>query len=550
MTAVSAVASRRNSTGTRLGDTAVLSAITILSVVPYIGRLGFYADDWSILQSFSDRPQDSLLKLASQGFAGRPVQALYSATLFRLFGLTPLGYHLVNAAVLAGCAVLFYLLLVRLRLGRAQSFATAILFIMLPQLSTVRVWYASFQVMLSMGFMLISLHCQLSSARRGRFGSLAAAIVAALVSVGAYEIFAPLIAGFAAALIFLRWRESGQDGKWRIAAAATAVVALVLLAFAYKYIASGRAGSVGDPRRYLLGLRQLVRLDYDWRTDSGLNILATPRAHFVEPILGWWKAAKMLVSGQAGIAVSAVAVITAALVLWQLAGSEQRHGSRSLLFLGIAAFVLGNATFLIVPAVAFTSTGMDNRVQVAAAIGVAMIFVWIIGVAVEAAPIERKAAAFAGVVALISALSVTRIEQIERYWAEAPALQQQVLRAARADLRQLPANSTVILDGVCPYHGPAVVFETSWDIGGALSLALGRPINADAVSPRMSATRTGLSTSIYKQPSFYAYGPDLYAYNPVKHLVVRLDSAGAAAAYFGNRRERACPGYVARGVEV
>jgi len=139
MTAVSAVASRRNSTGTRLGDTAVLSAITILSVVPYIGRLGFYADDWSILQSFSDRPQDSLLKLASQGFAGRPVQALYSATLFRLFGLTPLGYHLVNAAVLAACAVLFYLLLVRLRLGRAQSFATAILFIMLPQLSTVRV---------------------------------------------------------------------------------------------------------------------------------------------------------------------------------------------------------------------------------------------------------------------------------------------------------------------------------------------------------------------------------------------------------------------------
>jgi len=33
-------------------------------------------------------------------------------------------------------------------------------------------------------------------------------------------------------------------------------------------------------------------------------------------------------------------------------------------------------------------------------------------------------------------------------------------------------------------------------------------------------------------------------------LLVRLDSAGAAAAYFGNRRERACPGYVARGVEV
>jgi hypothetical protein len=215
-----------------------------------------------------------------------------------------------------------------------------------------------------------------------------------------------------------------------------------------------------------------------------------------------------------------------------------------LLLLGFAAFLLGNAVFLIVPYIAFTPTGIDNRTQVAAALGAALIFTAILSV------ISIRPRAFAAVVALITAAAFARLSMIENYWAEAPALQERILSAARIDLRTLPANSAVILDGVCPYHGPAVVFET-WDVGGALTLALGRPVYADTVSPRMSLTPNGLSTSIYKMPDFYPYGERLYVYQPYRHRLVRLDSAAAAKAYFTTHKATLCPaGYVARGVAV
>jgi hypothetical protein len=249
-----------------------------------------------------------------------------------------------------------------------------------------------------------------------------------------------------------------------------------------------------------------------------------------------------------------IAIAVAAVAWWRLdmqRSSEESPSPRRLLLLGLAAFLLGNATFLIVPAVVFTSTGMGNRVYVAAAIGVAMILTAVIAFAAGAGGERHHRRVFSIMIAAISALAFLRLATIERYWAEAPALQEQVLAAARADLRGLPAQSTVILDGVCPYYGPAVVFEEAWDFGGALTLALGRPMRGDTVSPRMSVTPAGLATSIYKQASLYPYGPQLYVYNPVRHVLAPLTDSRAAARYFTTRQPTRCPrGFVARGVEV
>ena len=528
-------------------DAASLATITILSAIPYVARLGFYSDDWGILSDFSANGLAGFLS----AFPGRPVQAVYSAAQIRLFGLDPLGYHLLDTAVLACAAVLLYLLLVRLRFSRAESFTATLLFLILPQLTTVRVWFAASQVPLSLSLMLASMHFQLSLARSGKLWWLAGVVPAAVLSVGAYEIFAPLLAGFAFGLAFVRWRKSPWRRNPRAVAAGAALLALMLLAFVYKLFSSGRAGPVADPKRYILGLHQLFRLDYDWRLDSGLNIIATPEAYFLKPVEGWWTGAASVTSGEAGWEISGIAVLIGAIALWRLAGrNEERSAPRRLLLLGIAAFLLGNATFLIVPAVTFTSTGMDNRVQVAAAIGVAIIFTSLLSIGIGLLRRRHRAIAFAAVAAILGAFGFVRIAEIEDYWAAAPRLQQRVLSSARVDLRDLPSNSTVILDGVCPYYGPAVVFEAPWDVGGALTLVLGRPMNGDAVSPRMALTRTGVRTSIYKAPSFYPYGQSLYAYAWATHELVPLDSRVAAQRYFRDREPRHCPGYVARGVEV
>jgi hypothetical protein len=533
-------------------DAFCAAAITFISAVPYLSHLGFYSDDWGLLARFSVSGTQSFAALVHDIFPGRPIQGVYLTLLFRAFGLNPFGYHLVNTAVLAASAALLSSLLLRLGIGRAPSFATTIVFVLLPQLSTVRVWYAAFQVPLSLALMLISMHCQLSFCCSGKIRWAAGAILAAVLSVGAYEIFAPLIAGFALSLVFLRWRRSNRMDNGPIAAAAVVLV-LMILAFVYKVAFSGRAGPIADPQRYLLGVHQLFRLDYDWRVDSGLNIVATPRTHFWAPVHGWSAGAGALLRGGAGLEVSAIALFIAGVVVWRLSvrtGGTRAEFSLRLLILGIAAFLLGNATFLVVPAVVFTSTGMDNRVQVAAALGVAMIFVALISYVTDAIPLGRRGIVFCAVIAVVSASAFARLSAIERYWANAPVLQRVVLNAARTDLQNLPANSTVILDGVCPYYGPAVVYETSWDVGGALTLALGRPLAGDAVSPRMSMTAQGLQTSMYKIPSFYPYGRALFIYNPSTHVVVSLRNANSAVRYFANRQPTNCPGLIARGAAV
>jgi len=532
-------------------DAVAIALIAILSALPYLPHLGFYSDDWGLLSDFSAEPSKSVAAIVGDSFAARPVQGLYLISLFGLFGLDPLGYHIVNTTVLAGAASLLYLLLLRLNLGRGLSLAATLLFLMLPQLSTVRVWYSAFQIPLGMALMLVSMHCQLSYARAGGPAWLIGAIVAALLSIGAYEIFAPLIAGFAAMVAIERWPRSGDRRKsLKIGAAIMVIAGLLALGLIYKLMTSERAGAIGDPARYLRGLNQFFRLDYDWRTDSSLNIVATPRAYFLDPLRGWWKGVKALATGQSGIEVSALAIAIAGLALWRLKGVRDPTSPSRLLLLGVAAFLLGNSTFLIVPAVAFTSTGIDNRVQVAAAIGVAMIFASMLTLAARAVPARQRAAAFAIAVAVVAAASFARLSAIEAYWAHAPQSQARVLAAARADLGGLPADSTVILDGICPYEGPAVVFETFWDVGGALTLALGRRTFGDTVSQRMSVGEKGLETSIYKAPRLYPYGPGLYVYNVMEHLVVPIPDRGTAIKYFGKHPPRHCPGFVARGVEV
>ena len=535
-----------------VADALCLAAITLVSALPYLPQLGFYTDDWGLLADFSTNW--SGLSGAIIDYRDRPVQGLYLAALFKLFGLQPLGHHVVNTIVLASCSALFFLLLVRVRFDRRLSFVAALLFIMLPQVSTVRVWYAAFQIPLSLLLMLVSMHCQLSFARRGNIAWLLAAIVAALLSIGAYEIFAPLLAGFAAGLGLIAWRSAAGTTRYRTLLPALVVIGSVLAGAIYKLTISSRPGSVADPNRYVMGLRQLFRLDYDWRTESSLNIIATPRAHFWAPVRGWWTGAQDLLTGWSGVGVATLAVLIAVLAWWRLQRADRSEDApprtKRLLLAGTAAFLLGNAAFLIVPAIVFTSTGIGNRVHVAAALGVAMLLAAGFWLLAGLAPRRVRGAAFSVVVAAVTAAAFVRLASIESYWAEAPAIQKQILDAARFDLRDVPANSTVILAGVCPYHGPAVVFESPFDVGGALTLTLKRPMAGDVGSGRMILGRDGLSTSIYEEPSYYPYGSALYLYNPSLHQLHRLTDAHAAARHLSGANRRPCPGYVARGVEV
>ena len=354
----------------------------------------------------------------------------------------------------------------------------------------------------------------------------------------------------------MRWRNSRERRLNRRDFALLALVFLVGPLVLAKFAISDRPPAP-QLTRYMKGLIQLVRPDYDWRTDYSLNIFAAVDVHFWWPVLGWARGAEALIDGALGWAAAAAAVAAALLAFWRIRAAgvplAQPWSNRRLLLLGGVAFVLGHAAFVIAPSIFFSPTGMANRALVAGAVGVALIFVAVVRYVGGLAGDARAPLIFSAATAVIVFLGTLRVLQIASYWAQAPAIEGRILAAARSDLKDLPAQSTVMLDNVCPYHGPAVIFEAPWDVSGALSLAAGKRIRGDAVSPRMSLQRNGLATSIYGDPAFYPYGRDLYVYDPARHRLAQLGDFGAALRYFAEAKatRTRCPrGYVGHGVLI
>jgi hypothetical protein len=97
----------------------------------------------------------------------------------------------------------------------------------------------------------------------------------------------------------------------------------------------------------------------------------------------------------------------------------------------------------------------------------------------------------------------------------------------------LPAGSTLLLDGLCPFAGPAPVFATGWDTTGMLRLTYGdRTLNGDVVKPNTEATPEGVRTLLFDDViNVYPYGDDLIVLHLGTGESTRLTSRDVARAY-------------------
>jgi len=538
----------------RLIDSLCLAFCVAVLVAPFVTRLGFYSDDWSLLADFRrDLLNDRFgIETMLRGFEARPLQGIYLASLFYAFGLDPLGCHIVNAIVRAAAMISFYCLLLRIRIDRPIAFAAAAILIIVPQRSTSRVWFSTFQIPLSMLLAFLSLHAQLSFAKTGRKRWLAAALVLAVASIAAYEIFAPIIVGFAIWLLIEAWRAAPAERRPRrqVVLAVGALAAVALTVFV-KGMLTDRA-QAPDLQMYMKGLNRLVKPDYDWRTDGSLNIFATVDVNLWQPLVGLWKASAAVLRGEVGVCAVLAGVAVAAVTFWRLAQRNDEtgpgHGAVRAILVGVAAFVLAHATFLISSQIMFSPTGIGNRALVGMALGLALGAAGLLGLAASRLSPNVARWLFASAVSLVVLIGSWRTEQISRYWAESWSIEKDLIASAKRDLKAIPPRSMIMFDGVCPYHGPGIVMET-WEAGGMLTLTLGRDIVADTSSDRMKVGPRGLVTSIYGDDFLYPYGPNLYVYDPGRHLVARIPDRAAAIDYFTSRdRKMDCPeGFVGQG---
>jgi hypothetical protein len=522
-----------------------LAAIAALPILAYATRLGFYSDDWALHRYFLNASSDEYWDQFAALFTGDP-------ELFHVFGTNPLSYHLVNAAVLAAAVVLFSLVLKRLEISRPLALAIPAVYAVLPHYSTDRVWPAAFQYPLAAACYFLSLYADLSAITptwHRFFAWKTVAILGLAASLFANEVFAPLFVLNLALVTYAARLRSGVSwqtplGLARLASLLVPNVVVLAAIAAFKVTIATRDRVTGD-----------------FGTHVAWIALGAPAINLGSLGLGLPHAVALSISR-----INA-AMMTASVVLALLVGvgleAQFRCGHDSmprrtiwlrLVAAGLVVFMLGYAVFLTSSDILFTSLGVSNRVAIAGAAGVAIIFVgtlgWLSSLLTQEIARQRL---FCTLIAVTCAGCLIVTGAVAEDWSDAYRQEQVILADIQAHFPELPRGTRLILDGVCPYIGPAIVFESNWDLSGALALRYGdASLRASVVNPGFRMGSTGVTTELYGWREFYPYEDNLIMYNYTTKQSHRLANASAAAAYARSRDSitaSLCPlGYPGYGV--
>ncbi|HET7618183.1 MAG TPA: hypothetical protein VFK20_06700 [Vicinamibacterales bacterium] len=545
-------------------DALFLAAATALSCAWYVPRLGFYSDDWAFLGRYATAADQTVAGLFAASYSShhamRPVQLWLCAALYRTFGLEPLGYHLFNTAILLSLPILVYVILRELQLPRSIALSAALVYGLLPSYSTDRFWFVAFAITLSMAACLAGMLADIKAVAGRPVWWKALSVAAFAVSALAYEVALPLILLSAVLLIWRarQMRSAGRPVSTRWVAALVAIdLAILAGAAAFKLHTTVRLGA---DHGIAAQMRQIARQALDPHLPYGhygLNVFSAARVHFVDAGIGLPAIAAALAPAlpfgawflNAALWVLAFAYLAAAFRSERWPSADEWA---ALMPAGLIVFGLGYAIFLTNYNVQFTPTGIANRSAIAAALGAALCMAGAAGVAIRSL-LPRRPGVFvlAGMIASFAACGSLVVNAIAASWANAYEMERRTLNDIRARLPTLPQGSTLILDGVCPYVGPAIVFESNWDLAGALQVLYRDPtIAADVVTPRLTISNEGLTTTIYGEARQYPYGDRLLVFEAGTGQVIPLPDAASGRQWFARRHTGCPPGQEGIGVRL
>jgi cellulose synthase/poly-beta-1,6-N-acetylglucosamine synthase-like glycosyltransferase len=514
-------------------DCLFLSSVVVLSFILYIHNIGFYSDDWSFLGNFTVSPDQSLLGLIKTATTPntqmRPLQNIYDALLYWLFGTNALGYQLVNALVFLEIILLFYLILRRLKMPRIIAVAAPLVYALLPHYATDRFWYAAFQVNLSILFFFFSLFAGLrafASRTSNAFAWKAVSLCSMVLCVLSYEVALPMV--FINMVLFwnpfekLRQRRNGkQASNHAVFIVLNGIVLIYLVLF--KAMTTTRLGKFNYPGDIIHITTSVLQTNFG---ELGLKL-----PYIWGEILAKYATPSMLIVG--GILYALIFVYLYVLSSTNPSEFPNSRWMRNLTFVSFIIFCSGYAIFFTNNKVGFSPTGIDNRVGIASAIGVACAFVGGVGwLSRRFLPEKLARWTFCVMISVISTGGFLMISTLASFWVKASAQQRIILTDIRKQFPAMEKGSTLILDGVCPYIGPGIVFESQWDLKGALQTMYHDPdLQADIVTPRLRVKNNGIYTQIYTFPSHYSFYR-LFIYNVRVNQVYPIRNAQQAYSYF------------------
>jgi hypothetical protein len=527
-----------------LKDCLFLGTVVLLSLVLYLKNLGFYSDDWHFIGLLSNASDQSLFGLVESVFPDtrlRPVQTLYVAGLYWLFGSDPIGYHMVNASVFTLMIALFYLSLNELIRVRLLMVTLPLVYSLLPHYSTDRFWYIAFVANLSIASYFLSLYSDLRALRAQRkalLGWRLLSICGLLCSGLSYEVTVPLFL-LNPVLTWGRARRihtslSTTELILKVVRVPLLVnVTVIALMAAYKILItrSVTSGFVHNLTVYGEYGSHILRVAIG---AIGINF----GSYGIGLPLMAWRALRLYTDPT----ILAVGLVIGMLVFAYLYRTGWPRGVFfstevayfRLMALGIVVLVLGYAIFLTNSQVGFTTTGIKNRTAIASAIGVAVSFVATIGWISWLLPTLRlRRTSFSLMISLLCVGGFLLNNAIAMFWTDASHQQKAVIDAVRREFPVLAPDTTLILDGVCPYAGPGIVFECYWDVGGMLKTYYhDTTLQGDIVKRNIRIEEEGLYTFIYGDQKLYPYGEKLVLFHLGQNRVYQLKDVDSARRYF------------------
>jgi len=542
----------------RRRDALLAGLLVVVSFLPYVTKLGFHADDLSWIGRLVTSPSQSFSALYGTirvDDPTRPALYVYLASLYTLFGPQAAGFHVVLMLLMAAATGVLTLTLARAGVPRDVALAVPLLWALLPHHSTVRFWLNVSGAVICAFLFFVSFYAEVR-AEQGSMAWKLVALPAAFAGALFYEPMVPFLLVPPLLILLGAIPERRERAiAWRITSAAASLAttaAIVMLKL-----------RTLNPDRRVVGFRSTLRENLRLalasdiaRGASGFNLRRALSIHFGDYFLRLPRTAWVL--GRDATAAGFVAAAAIGLVAF-LALRRLAPGSRSLrrwaltVVAGLAVYLLGFGVFFNTRAIQLTPTGSANRTVNAAAIGVAIVLVGVVGAIASILPAERhRREAFALGIGLLSFLYVVVLAGIASHWVGAAREQQRVLARVREVLPTWPGG-TVLLDGVCPYDGPAAIFDNMWDTTGALqALYRSSRIAADVLTRAHVPGPTALFNALPGTTS-YPYRPDLLVLHLADGTTEPLPDADRArrvlAAAF--QRMNACPdGVLGFGAEL
>lgn len=479
-----------------------LFAVEALCFAPSLGRVGFYLDDWTMLNFLHFGPADWFSKTwyylcHESRIVIRPIEAPYFSTLFAFFKLLPLGYHLVNALWEVLSAWLLFLVIRRVWSSQVVALSTAVLFLLYPAHDSTHYWVMAQSATYSMLLYMLSLYLTCVGAESGRRGPLYVAAGAFFLSIYNYEVFLPLflVNALFAGVIALRSRRSA-DRAVNLAlkvAGAGCVVVLSLVLF-QKFISP----LLGPPWIYAAKIDPMHIL---YTMSQGFWVSSPPSvALFAADLLSreamTWVTPQLIFSCVGCV----VLILMAGFAVTGRAEKEMGlGGSAWLVVTGIFVSFVSYSVFGLNKEYEPTLITIFNRINYGGSLGMAMAIAGVFGIIAELSNRARSGrmsvwGLVSGLTAALAVFFVVINWDMSRPWQASWLVQQRVIATIKENAPNLQGKNESLILMNCPRYAMwSPVFDGVWDFQNCARIMTGnQELRGGVVSDRLQVSHKGL----------------------------------------------------------